>query len=356
MTLANQRARRQARPMTTLASRPLGRSGMTVSTLGFGGAPLGDLFARLPETEAIATVEAAVEAGVTLIDTSPHYGNGLSEHRIGAALRRTGGEAVRLSTKVGRVMEPLWPQAGGGGQGGPGFAGGLPHPQRFDYSRDGAMRSLEQSLLRLGTDRVDILLIHDVDRWTHRDAFEDRFREAMAGAYRALADLRAAGVIRAIGVGVNEADTAARFLREGDFDCLLLAGRYSLLEQPALADCLPLAESRGVGVLLGGVFNSGILATGPVPGARYNYRAAPPEVLARVADIERVCAAHSVPMRRAALAFALGHPAVASLVMGAVRPEEVRQQAADLAAPVPPALWSDLKASGLLDREAPVPA
>jgi D-threo-aldose 1-dehydrogenase len=334
-----------------LPTRPLGRSGLDVTTLGFGGAPLGDLYARLDEGEAIATVEAALAAGVTLLDTSPLYGQGLSEHRIGAALRRSPRRDVVISTKVGRVAEPF-----AGRDAGSQFAGGLPHGLRVDYSYDGAMRSLEQSALRLGVERFDIVLIHDVDVWTHGEAMiEQRFAEAMDGAYRALDRLRAAGAVKAIGIGVNEAEMCERFARAGDFDAMLLAGRYSLLEQPALASFMPLAQQKGIGMMLGGVFNSGILATGPVPGAKYNYKPAPPEILARVAKIEAVCARHSVPLRRAALQFPLGHPAVASLVMGAVKPQEVADQIAELAAPVPAALWTELKAQGLLGADVPVP-
>lgn len=334
-----------------LAMRPLGRTGLPVSTLGFGAAPLGDLYARLDEAQAVATVEAALASGVTLIDTSPLYGHGLSEHRIGAALRRAGSHDIVLSTKVGRIAEPF---AGRGD--GSGYLGGLPHGLRFDYSYDGAMRSLEQSALRLGVDRIDIVLIHDVDVWTHgADMIEQRFAEAMEGAYRALDKLRSAGAVKAIGVGVNEADMCERFARAGDFDAMLLAGRYSLLEQPALASFMPLAQEKGIGLMLGGVFNSGILATGPVAGAKYNYKPAPPDILARVAAIETVCALHDVPLKRAALHFALGHPAVASLVMGAVSPAEVEDQIAELGRPVPAGLWTDLKAQGLLGAAVPVP-
>ncbi|MEN5082914.1 aldo/keto reductase [Bosea sp. TWI1241] len=332
--------------------RRLGRSGLSVSTLGFGGAPLGDLYAVLDEAQAVATVEAALDGGVTLVDTSPLYGHGLSEHRIGAALRRRPGRPVLLSTKVGRVARPF---AGRGD--GSGYVGGLPHGLAFDYSHDGVLRSLEQSALRLGVDRIDIVLIHDVDVRTHgAEAVEGRFREAMDGAYRALERLRSAGAVAAIGVGVNEAAMCERFARAGDFDTMLLAGRYSLLEQPALASFLPLALEKGIGLMLGGVFNSGILATGPVPGARYDYRPAPPEILARVAAIAAVCDRHGVTLRRAALQFPLGHPAVASLVMGAVTPAEVADQLAALADPVPAALWAELKAEGLLGADVPVPA
>jgi len=334
------------------ATRRLGRSGLSVSALGFGGAPLGDLYQRLDEAQAVATVEAALAGGVTLIDTSPLYGHGLSEHRIGAALRRADRSDVVLSTKVGRLTEPFAPRGEGSG-----YLGGLPHAVRFDYSYDGAMRSLEQSALRLGVDHIDVVLIHDVDVWTHgADMIETRFTEAMDGAYRALESLRASGAVKAIGVGVNEADMCERFARAGDFDTMLLAGRYSVLEQPALASFMPLALEKGIGLMLGGVFNSGILATGPVAGAKYNYKPAPPEILARVAALEAVCLGHDVPLKRAALHFALGHPAVASLVMGAVSPGEVVDQIAELATPVPAALWAELKAQGLLAADVPVPA
>lgn len=343
----------------SLATRTLGRSNLKVTVLGFGTAPLGDLYARLDDATAVATVEAALAAGITLLDTSPHYGNGLAEHRCGTALRRHERSDVVLSTKVGRVMDPRQRPAAPARSDvvSPGFAGGLPHKASFDYSYDGAMRSFEQSLLRLGTDRIDVLLIHDVDVWTHgADGIEARFKEAMDGAYRALADLRDQKVIKTIGVGINEADMCERFARAGDFDCMLLAGRYSLLEQPALEGFLPLAQEKNIGVMLGGVFNSGILATGAVPGARYNYAPAPDAVMDKVRRIEAVCRAHSVSLAHAALHFALGHPAVASLVLGGVAPEEVSRNVAAFAAPPPAGLWSDLKSEGLLAPDAPTPA
>jgi D-threo-aldose 1-dehydrogenase len=239
---------------------------------------------------------------------------------------------------------------------GSGYVGGQPHRAVIDYSYDGTMRSVEQSLLRLGTDRIDLLLIHDVDVWTHGvDAIEARFSEAMNGAYVALDRLRGEGVVAGIGIGVNEAEMCVRFAQAGAFDTMLLAGRYSLLEQPALARFLPLALEQGIGVLLGGVFNSGILATGAVAGAKYNYRDAPPEILNRVARIERVCGAHDVALAVAALQFALGHPAVVSVVLGAESPLEVERNVAGLSRAVPAALWRDLKAEGLLDAAAPVP-
>jgi D-threo-aldose 1-dehydrogenase len=306
-------------PVASALPRRLLAPGLEVALIGFGGAPLGDLFSRLDEGEAQETVVAALAAGVNLVDTSPLYGHGLSEHRIGAALRTTGRDGVVLSTKIGRWMDPA---AAPGDRSG--YAGGLPHGAVVDYSYDGAMRSFEQSLLRLGTDRIDVLLIHDVDVWTHGAEMERRFAEAMEGAYRALDRLRSSGAVKAIGVGVNEAEMCERFARAGDFDVMMLAGRYTLLEQGALDRFLPLALEKKIGVM-------------------------------RVRAIEAICLAHGVSLRRAALAFAAAHPAVATLVLGAVRPAEVLDNIASLAVPVPASLWSDLKSAGLIAAHAPTP-
>jgi D-threo-aldose 1-dehydrogenase len=337
--------------MSASSRRPVGRTGLEVSVLGFGTAPLGDLYGKLDDGTAIAAVERALALGVNLIDTSPLYGHGLAEHRCGTAIRRVPRDQVVVCTKVGRWMDPSHGRGDGSG-----FVGGQPHRAVIDYSYDGTLRSVEQSLLRLGTDRLDLLLIHDVDIWTHgAEAVEARFREAMTGAYVALDRLRGEGVVKGIGIGVNEAEMCVRFAQAGSFDTMLLAGRYSLLEQPALKQFLPLAQQQGMGVLLGGVFNSGILATGAVAGAKYNYQDAPEEILAKVTRIQRVCDAHGVALPTAALHFALGHPAVASVVLGAQRPQEVERNVAALSSVVPAALWSDLKAEHLLDAEAPVP-
>jgi D-threo-aldose 1-dehydrogenase len=339
--------------MTALPTRPLGRSGLTVSILGFGGAPLGDLYDLLDDEIAMRAVATAADLGVTLFDVAPLYGRGLAEHRFGTVLKRLPRAAFVLSTKVGRWLKP----APGGPRSPSRYRGGLSFDLVIDYSYDGAMRAFEQSLQRLAVPSIDIALIHDVDVWTHgKDAIEARFREAMDGAYRALDELRRAKVVKAIGVGVNESAMCVRFADAGDIDAVLLAGRYSLLEQPALADFLPLAEQKGIGVMLGGVFNSGILASGAVVGAKYNYRPAPDDVLDRVKRIERVCASHGVALPVAAMHFALGHPAVASLVIGAVTPAEVTRNVAALSARVPASLWSDLKREDLLDTHAPVPA
>jgi D-threo-aldose 1-dehydrogenase len=205
-------------------------------------------------------------------------------------------------------------------------------------------------------DKIDILLIHDVDVWTHGSGFEARFEEAMAGAYRALSDLRSQGVISAVGVGVNEADTCTRFLKAGEFDCVMLAGRYSLLDQAALDEFFRVAEQQSVGVLLGGVFNSGILATGPRVGATYDYKPAPPDIIERAQRIEEICRGHGVLLADAAVQFPLAHPSVASVVLGATIPTEVTRNLESASRAIPQALWSDLKAAGLLRADAPTPA
>ena len=335
-----------------IPKRTLGRTGLQVTALGFGSAPLGDIYEVLDDKVAIETVEAAAEAGVTLFDTAPLYGQGSAEHRIGTALRRRPQGSYVVSTKVGRLLTP----APKGRTKTTRFVGGLEFNVTNDYSYDAAMRSHEQSLHRLGLPAVDVVLIHDADAWTHGpEEGPKRFREAMDGAYRALHKLRSEGPIKGIGFGLNYPAYMAKYLREGDFDCILMAGRYSLLEQPALAEVLPIAQERNVGVMLGGVFNSGILATGPVAGARYNYMPAPPEIVSKVEKIDRVCRSHGVPLATAAMHFPLGHPAVSSLALGAVKPEEVRRNVVAMTSKVPPALWSDLKAERLLDEAAPAP-
>ena len=341
--------------MSPAAARPkrkLGRTGLEVTALGFGSAPLGDIYEVLDDATAIEAVETAAKLGVTLFDTAPLYGQGSAEHRVGTALRRRPAGSFVVSTKVGRLLTP----APNGRVRSSRYVGGLEFNVTNDYTYDAAMRSHEMSLQRLGLSKVDVVLIHDADAWSHGpEEGPKRYRQAMDGAYKALAKLREQGVIKGIGIGLTDPVYMARYLRDGDFDCLLMAGRYSLLEQPALAEVLPLAAQKNVGVMLGGVFNSGILATGPVEGARYNYTPAPPEILDKVRRIERVCASHGVPLPTAAMHFCLGHSAVSSLVLGAVKPSEVRANVAAMATKVPPALWADLKAEKLLAVDAPVP-
>ena len=338
----------------TLSLVDLAKTGLRVSQIGFGTAPLGDFYDRLDEHEAISTVEKALRAGINLIDTSPHYGNGLAEHRTGAAMRSVPREMVVLCTKVGRIMQPLRQKTQA--KNARGFVGSLPHQAQFDYSYDGTMRSVEQSLLRLGTDRLDLLLIHDVDPWTHgTDQIEARYREALKGATRALSELKSQGVIAGYGLGLDDHDMAERFLGDAEYDVILLAGRYSLLEQPAMSSLMPKAQASGTALILGGVFNSGILATGAVAGAKYNYDTAPDDIMDRVARIEAICATHLVSLPHAAVQFALAHPAVACVVLGGVHPSEVSRNLAALETEIPTALWSDLKSESLLANDAPIP-
>jgi D-threo-aldose 1-dehydrogenase len=335
-----------------LAKRKLGSAPLQVTALSVGTAPIGDLYQRVPEEEARGMLEVGYELGLNLFDTSPLYGGGLAEHRTGGVLRQKPRESFVLCTKVGRWYQPAPGRANRGN-----WAGGLEFDAVLDYSYEGAMRSFEQSLLRLGLGRVDVLLIHDVDVHTHgsREAADRCFDRAMEGAYRALVELRKSGDVKAIGVGVNESDMCARFARAGDFDCMLLAGRYTLLEQGALDDFLPLCEAKDIGVMAGGTFNSGILASGPKPGAKYNYAEAPAAVKQRVAQLEAICRAHGVPLAAAAIQFPLGHPKVSSVVIGAISPAELRRNYELMSLPIPAGLWSDLRGQGLLRKDAPVP-
>jgi len=336
----------------TLPTRTLGRTGIPVAELGFGSAPLGDIYQVLDDETAINTVETAADLGINFFDTAPHYGQGMAEHRVGTALRRKPLDKLVLSSKVGRLLVP----APGGRTRTSRFVGGLEFDVVHDYGYDATMRSLEHSLMRLGLPRLDLLLIHDADPWAHGpEEGPKRYKEAMDGAHKALVKLRSEGAIQGIGFGTNHPDYVSKFLRDGDFDCFLLAGRYSLLEQPALEEALPLAKEKNVGVILGGVFNSGILATGPVGDATYNYMPAPPEILEKVQRIESVCRSYNVPLGTAAIRFCLGHPQVSSLALGAVRAEEVRANVTAMTTPVSPSLWSDLKAEGLLEESVPTP-
>ena len=339
--------------MGSLASRRLGRTGLLLTELGFGGAPLGNLFTPVLEAAARRAVTAAVEAGVGYFDTAPLYGHGLSESRLGEALRASPREAFVLSTKVGRRLEPCDPRTVDGGA----YVDLPPFRPVFDYSYDGVLRSVATSLARLGLERIDILFIHDIDVFTHGAALQpERYREALAGAYPALDRLRREGTVRAIGVGVNEWQVCLRCAEDADFDCFLLAGRYSLLDQRALDTFLPLCARRGIGVIIGGPFNSGILATGAVPRATYDYRPAPAEIRARTRALERICRAHGTPLGAAALQFPLFHPAVAAVIAGMRSADEVEHNLALLHHPIPGGLWRDLKAEGLVHPGAPTPA
>lgn len=336
-----------------LDKRRIGGTGLEVTVLGLGGAPMGDLYERLDDAVCHATLSRAYDGGLRLFDTAPLYGHGLSEHRFGHVLRRLPRDSYVLSTKVGRWLKPTPPARVDRDR----WQGGLAMQPVYDYSYDGVMREVEHSLQRLGIERIDILLVHDVDIWTHgtREAYEERYREVVTGAFPALADLRRQGIVEAIGMGVNEVEPCLRLARDADPDVFLLAGRYTLLEQGGLGDLLPLAAEKGFSILLGGPFNSGILATGPVEGARYNYAPAPPAILERVRRIEAVCARHGAPLAAAAIQFPLGFPCVASIIPGAVNPGEVERNIELMATRLPADLWAELKHEGLLDEACPVP-
>jgi D-threo-aldose 1-dehydrogenase len=332
---------------------PQGRR-LAFTALGFGAAPLGDMHRRLAEREARATVERAWDLGMRYFDTAPLYGHGLSETRIGAALRGQPRDAFLVSTKVGRLLEPCAPGEEGGGI----YVGVSGRRVRFDYSYDGVMRSFEESLTRLGLDRVDILYVHDIDPLTHGSsaASDSRFGELIdGGGWRALDQLRASGAVAAIGAGLNVWDTCERLMAVADPDLFLLAGRYTLLEQTALDSFLPACVTRGVGVVVGGAFNSGVLATGPAPGALYNYAPAPAVVLERAGGLETACRRHDVALAQAALHFPLAHPAVVSVLVGAQTVFEVERNLAAFGKPVPAELWRDLERSGLIRADAPLP-
>jgi D-threo-aldose 1-dehydrogenase len=322
--------------------------------LGMGTAPLGNMGRVLDEATAQAALQAAWDVGCRYIDTAPFYGLGLSETRINHFLRSRPRDDYILSTKVGRRLAVCPPEERSASN------QFLDVPSRrvvFDYSYDGVMRSMEDSFERLGVDRIDILFCHDVDVFTHgsKEASDARIREFMEGGYHALHKLREQGAVAAIGAGVNNWEVCETLARAGDFDLFLLAGRYTLLEQDALVTFLPLCVERGIGIVLGGPYNSGILARGPVPGATYNYTPAPQDILDRVARIEQVCAGHGVRLIEAALRFPLAHPAVVSVIPGGQTAGEVESNAEVLRAKIPPALWADLKSQGLLRADAPVP-
>ena len=272
----------------------------------------------------------------------------MSEHRIGEALRGVDRKSFVLSTKVGRLLKPTPPEQIDSGL----FQNVPPFQGVYDYSYDGAMRSVEDSMQRLGMAQIDVLLIHDVDIWTHgsEEARQQRFKECMDGAYPAIAKLREQGVVKAIGCGMNENAACEAFARAGDFDTFLLAGRYTLLEQEALDSFLPLCAEKGITLMIGGPYNTGILATGAIEGAYYNYQPAPPDIMDKVAKIERVCQSHNVQLATAALHFPLRHPQVASIIPGARSAAEIEQNREIFEADVPAGLWSDLSIEGLVRR------
>jgi D-threo-aldose 1-dehydrogenase len=326
-----------------MATARLGRSAVRVSRLGFGGGAIGNLYTPLTDEQAHDALDAAWWQGIRHFDTAPHYGLGLSERRIGAALAGRPRAEYTVGTKVGRRLEPT---DGTGDDLANGFAVPAAHRRVWDFTADGIRRTLESSLERLGLDRVDVVHLHDPD-----DHAEEAFREG----YPALERLRSEGVVGAIGVGMNQTRMLTRFVRDTDVDVVLCANRYTLLDHSALTDLLPAAQRRGVSVLVGGAFNSGLLAD-PKPGATYDYAAAPPGLLERALRLKEAAERHGTTLRACALAFCAAHPAVAGVLVGARSAAEVDDCAEQFAAPVPAALWAELRASGLIPPDAPVPA
>ena len=332
------------------------RSGVALqfTELGFGAAPLGNLYRPLTEKEARATLDAAWACGCRHYDTAPLYGYGLSETRLNGFLRAKPRDGYLVSTKVGRLLElcPPEPRARENR-----FFETPSRRAAFDYSYDGVMRSLEFSLERLGLDRVDLVYAHGLDVFIQggQEASDARVRELIDGGYKALAKLRDGGAVQAFGVGAHEWRVAEKLARAGPFDIVLLAGRYTLLEQEALDSFLPYCVESKVGVVVGGPFNSGVLATGAKRGAFYDYAPASEAVLERVRRIEALCKTHAVKLAQAALRFPLSHPAVVGVVAGAQKASEVRRNATTLDAEIPPAFWRALKAEGLLRADAPTP-
>lgn len=320
-----------------------------------GCASLGNLYRPMSEAQVRATVDLAYESGVRLFDTAPHYGLGLSERRLGDALRKRPRDSFLLSTKVGRLLDPdNRPDLPAVRHG---FVTPMPFSARFDYSYDGVMRSFEASLQRLGLARIDILLVHDIGRVTHGDSADHHFAALADGGYRALDELRGAGLVKAIGLGVNEWQVCEQAMEIGRWDRFLLAGRYTLLEQGALHSFLPRCAEHGARIILGGPYNSGILATGTHGTAHplYNYEPAPQAVIARIRQIEVVCEHFGVPLAAAALQFPLAHPLVEAVIPGLDSADRVRATIKLLGAAIPAAFWQALKSKGLIDADAPVP-
>jgi D-threo-aldose 1-dehydrogenase len=340
--------------MDPLARRRLGKSGVELTAMGFGGAPLGELFTRVSDADAEATLDAAWTAGIRYFDTAPWYGRGQSEHRFGRFLYRQPRAEVILSTKVGRILKaPLHPERFETGF----WAGGLHFDHVFDYSYDGIMRAYEDSLQRLGMNRIDLLVIHDLDFWHHEaePKVAAYLAQLATSGWRALDALKSAGLVKGIGAGINELGMIPRFLDLVDLDFFLLALRYTLMEHDTLDVELPYCQRRDVGIVIGGVFSSGITATGAVPGAKYNYANATPEVTQKVRRIEAVCGRHGVALPAAALQFPLAHPSVTSVIPGGFTPAHIEANLGHLRAPIPADFWAELRHEGLIRKEAPVP-
>lgn len=340
--------------MTAIPHRSIGRTGLNVPELGFGAASMGNLYAPVADIDARAAIDAALAAGLRYVDTAPHYGRGLSERRVGEALRLQPDAIV--STKVGRLMDPDATVVDDRER--DGFRSPMPFRMRYDYSYDGILRSHEHSLQRLGLAKVDLLYVHDIGRYTHGDAADGYWRQLTdGGGLKALERLRDEGVIAGFGVGVNEIQTCLDVMKEARLDAILLAGRYTVLEQDALDALFPACTAVGTAIVIGGPYNSGILATGTRRAGtiHYDYGPAPEAVIAKVARIEAIADRHGVRLPAAALAFVLAHPLVASVIPGIGSAERVAQTVALYHEAIPADFWAELKNEGLLRADAPVP-
>jgi D-threo-aldose 1-dehydrogenase len=327
-----------------LAAAPLGQSRVEVRRLGFGSAPLGGLLRETSESDAAAAVNAALAAGLTYFDTAPQYGGGLAEIRLGNALRTKPRDQFVVSTKIGKLVRLV----AGASRQSVGFIGAPPHEIDYDYSYDGVLRSLQASLKRLGISRVDILLIHDINRKYHGDRVHQRFEEAVAGACKALVELRAEGVIGAFGAATKDLDIACAFVEKVDVDCVMLPARFTLLDQSACDHLIPLCARRGISILAAAPFDSGILATGPVPDATYDYESASPAILERVRRIANLCRDFDVTLPAAALQFPLRNAVVASVVTGMRTSDEVAADLFLLRKSIPGEFWRALVREGIL--------
>ena len=339
-------------PLPTRHWDRLNNGGLTFTELGMGTAPLANLYRTISDQDAQDTLQAIWDGGVRYFDTAPLYGFGLSETRLHRFLRDKPRDEYILSSKVGRLLQPATEATRDG------IGKWFEVPARkeiYDYSYDGVMRSVEFSLERLGVDRIDILFAHDIDvpNQGSRANVDAKVDQLMAGGYHALERLRLDGTIKALGAGVNEWEVCEQLLNRGDFDIFLLAGRYTLLEQDALTSFLPLCDARGVGIITGGPYNSGILATGPVEGSYYNYEVADDDVKARVARIEAICTAHDVRLMDAAFRFPLLHPTTLSVIPGGQGVAESEGNLRAVAADIPADLWAELKSEGLIRQDAP---
>lgn len=341
--------------MDPLARRPLGRTNVLVTCLGFGGATLGDIRDRVDENRSETTIEVAYGAGIGYFDTAPWYGTGKSERRFGTVLGQKPRDSFVLSTKIGRILvrprdlatfkQERWHH-------------GLPFEVKFDYTYDGVMRSYEDSLTRMGVAKIDALLIHDLDHGYHGtdEGVQARLDELdTGGGYKALCELKESGQIGAIGAGINVTGMIPRFLERTDLDFFLVAMPYTLLDQAALDRELPLVQSRGATIVIGAAFASGILAIGAVPGATYRYGPPSEEILDKTRRIQAVCERYNVPLGAAALQFLFGHPAVSSAIPGPNAPDQVRTNMQWMRVEIPSDLWSELKEYGLIRPDAPTP-